>query len=770
MKKLFGLKTDNLSVHSSKKPKEKKSFWSHFFEPVPEDQDGLCDFDVDDDFDGRQYGEPPQPATPARGFTDEELEFSEQEDRAAVASLIWSDGEPVLNSIPDADKLGRPHQNTTRERMTGDSEKSSVSPSRYASPEEFIPKYRRRGAYDAPRDASSAHGNSSDAESSEFERSREDTARAHIADDERSAGLSHQTNDVETDIEYASPEDYLPKHRRNVGSANGNPYERSIEEPRAAVAQEPELRQPVQPATEYASPEDYLPKHRRNVGSANGNPYERSIEEPRAAVAQEPELRQPVQPATEYASPGDYRPKRRRNTALPNANPYEYSEAEHRMPTEAHTAGTEKTDNVSPFAKQLTNHGETKERTWADVAAEQPTKEIPNDFEGYEENFRLFDDDDADTTARRNGDTTRTRIFRTGTDSTTRIHLNETEETLRIENAERKARARAAHEKHEAYVEKKNKHKKRQATLKKLFGNVAFVLFFIVAMLVALYYGFLLSDIVVMGNETYESGYIIKQSGLKLGRHMLLCNLDEAKENISEDPYIQVEQINYIFPSRIRIIVTERKEVAGIIGLDYNVIIDKNGYVLSMSGGTDLSNLMQVTGISMTGFQLGQRLGEGNDFSTATLIQIIDKLELYELMDEVKAIDLTTPLAITMTAKNGMKVHLGQSTDLDAKMASLKKLLPQFLKQDINVGTLYLSAKGGTVYSPPSAETSVVPGTVDTDNPTIPVNPNAIDDNKDGFDDLTGEPIGTPQPGTTPTPIPTSTPRVPGGASDDFSG
>jgi hypothetical protein len=70
----------------------------------------------------------------------------------------------------------------------------------------------------------------------------------------------------------------------------------------------------------------------------------------------------------------------------------------------------------------------------------------------------------------------------------------------------------------------------------------------------------------------------------------------------------------------------------------------------------------------MTGYELGQRLGEGNDFSTATLVQLIAVLEQYSLTSSIKSIDLTTPLAITMTASNGLKIHVGQATDLESKM------------------------------------------------------------------------------------------------------
>ena len=234
--------------------------------------------------------------------------------------------------------------------------------------------------------------------------------------------------------------------------------------------------------------------------------------------------------------------------------------------------------------------------------------------------------------------------------------------------AEKKARAREAARKHEEYVERQLRKKQRRAVATKLFGNLIFVLIMLVAVGIALYYGFLLSDIVVLGNDNYPSEYIIERSGLKLGTHMLVVDLDKAEENIAQDPYLQVDSVTYIFPSRVRILVSERKAVAGIVGLDSNVIIDKNGYVLSMAGGTDISDLIQVTGVTVSGFQLGQRLGQGNDFSTATLVQIINVLEQYDLAKSIKSIDLTTPLAITMAAQNGLRIHVGQATELETKM------------------------------------------------------------------------------------------------------
>ncbi len=384
------------------------------------------------------------------------------------------------------------------------------------------------------------------------------------------------------------------------------------------------------------------------------------------------------------------------------------------------------------------------------------------------ESIRLFDhvEDDffEDEEAPPGGHTTRTRIFRTGASTTARIHINETEEAVRMAEAEKKARAREAARKHEEYVERQLRKKQRTAIASKLFGNLAFIIAILVATGVALYYGFLLSDIVVMGNESYDSNYIIERSGLKLGTHMLFVDLDEAKENIEQDPYLQVDSVTYIFPSRVRIMVTERKAVAGIVGLDNNVIIDKNGYVLSMAGGADISDLIQVTGVTVSGFQLGQRLGQDNDFSTATLVQLISVLEQYDLAGSIKIIDLTTPLAITMTAQNGLTIHVGQATDLETKMDVLARLLPQFVSKGISAGTLYLSAKGGTVYSTTSYQDRTPVETDDTDDTSDQL---FVDDDNDGFDDNTGLPVTTTPASTEPTTTPTPTQA---GGDDEFQG
>ena len=316
--------------------------------------------------------------------------------------------------------------------------------------------------------------------------------------------------------------------------------------------------------------------------------------------------------------------------------------------------------------------------------------------------IRLFDHDGYESEAgrRKKGRDSRRAKVRTGTGSTAIVNVRATEglKEAERERAERREKERTARLRREE--ERAGRRRKLNRSLRSAAGTILLGGSIMIAVLLALYYGFLLSSIEVTGNRRYSREYIVSLSGLRLKQHMLTVDLDTVRTNIQTDPYLQVSSVSYVFPSRVRIAVTERQAIAGITGLDYNVIIDDQGYVLEMGMGIDLTGMINVTGANMTGFRIGERLGEGNDFSTATLIAIFRAIEDNDLLGSIRAIDLSTPLAITVTAVNGLKVFVGQSTDLDAKFASLKKELPAFIRQNINWGMLYLSAKGGTVYSP----------------------------------------------------------------------
>lgn len=670
------------------KQKKKRSLLASLFEPAAESEtDGL--------FDEPDFQDDPELV---HLFDDDEVEYSDEQDEAALSGLTWSDGERVVEDLPDLD--GQPKAAGRHVRA------KEPAPA---------PAGRERHARSARRERPQHSG-------------VHRVQRMHPA-----------TEESEQQPCAAPPSEDAPV----LSEPSGSSPVVAVQQPAQPTAADG-LTPPVMDAAAFL---------RRNAAPSRAQAVQApDFGQPQPLQDGQP-LPQPPAGTVSAAQPEDALSQEQpAGAALPEQPTNAFPPA---LPTDA--SDLPATAAPSPAASAAGRAADRAPARAADMRTDAPVSSGDESAP-----ILLFDDDPAPVPRTQ---ASRTRMFRTGSGTAARIQMNETETSRSIEEAKRRQREKEAARQHEQYVQRQKRRQRRQRAAKRMAVNIGFVAFLVVAALVALYYTFLLKDIVVSGNDTYSDEYIIGLTGLQYGRHMLFCDLDAAREGIEQDPYLQVDAVDYIFPARVRIQVTERKEVAGIIGLDYNVIIDHNGYVLSMGGGTDLSNLLQVSGVGMTGFQVGQRLGQTDDFGTATLVTMIKELETYQVIDDIASLDLTTPLAIVMYAKNGLKIHVGQPTDLDEKLVSLHALLPQFINANISTGTLYLSARGGTVYSPPNTG-AVLPTDPDTTDPDNPItDPNAAPNP----DDPT---VATPDPGsagqTTPTPS-TPTPLQPGGG-DGFQG
>lgn len=239
----------------------------------------------------------------------------------------------------------------------------------------------------------------------------------------------------------------------------------------------------------------------------------------------------------------------------------------------------------------------------------------------------------------------------------------------------------------------KNKTDKRP----KLYVIVPSILI-ICGLLAAGFFVFLVQRIKVTGNDKYTADLIIKQSGLETGELIFFTNLEAAKARLSIDPYINVISIKRDYPNCIKIEICERKEVAAIEYMDYYVIIDHDGCVLSIDRRDDLNGLLQISGIKTTGYQVNKPLGTLSDFSVSTTVSLIKALEAHKLMQRINVVDVSNPLKIQMTTADGLVVLLGQPDNIDQKLQMFIEVMPEIRSRQWFSGILDLSAKGDPVY------------------------------------------------------------------------
>lgn len=342
--------------------------------------------------------------------------------------------------------------------------------------------------------------------------------------------------------------------------------------------------------------------------------------------------------------------------------------------------------------------------------------------------------------------------------ATTTLLLNETEVLREREEARKRASERDKLRQKQRRLEMEQRRAQRRVERKKRLYAILVLLGLFVLLLLAGYFTFLIRSIDVVGTLTrYTKEELITASGLKLQKHILLQDLDEAQEKLRRDPYLNAT-VKYVFPNRIRITLEERGRAGAVAwgpNKEYIAIIDRAGIVLE-SDASSYTGLPLVQGLIITGANRGGRIGDPADEQVQSMLDVLSTLEELGLSDKIKTVDLTETMGISLYTPEGYRIEVGDTSDLFTKLNRLRKnytaimdKATQYIGRGADSVTIYLYSKNGVVISPhevgyvaaspsPNA-TMFVPAQRNPDEPSVTPAPNN-----------TPDPDATPGPDTPP--------------------
>ena len=342
--------------------------------------------------------------------------------------------------------------------------------------------------------------------------------------------------------------------------------------------------------------------------------------------------------------------------------------------------------------------------------------------------------------------------------ATTTLLLNETEALREREEARKRASERDKLRQKQRRLEMEQRRAQRRVERKKRLYAILVLLGLFVLLLLAGYFTFLIRSIDVVGTLTrYTKEELITASGLKLQKHILLQDLDEAQEKLRRDPYLNAT-VKYVFPNRIRITLEERGRAGAVAwgpNKEYIAIIDRAGIVLE-SDASSYTGLPLVQGLIITGANRGGRIGDPADEQVQSMLDVLSTLDELGLADKIKTMDLTETMGISLYTPEGYRIEVGDTSDLFTKLNRLRKnytaimdKATQYIGRGADSVTIYLYSKNGVVISPhevgyvaaspsPNA-TMFVPAQRNPDEPSVTPAPNN-----------TPDPDATPGPDTPP--------------------
>ena len=293
--------------------------------------------------------------------------------------------------------------------------------------------------------------------------------------------------------------------------------------------------------------------------------------------------------------------------------------------------------------------------------------------------------------------------------ATTTLLLNETEVRREREEAEKRASERDKLRQKQRKLEAEQRKARRKIERKKRLSALLVMMGLGTLLLLAGYFTFLIRSIDVVGTVTrYTKEELIAVSGLKLQTHILLQDLDKARENLKQDPYLNTT-VTYVFPNRIRITLEERGRAGAVAwgpNKEYIAVIDRAGIVLE-NDASSYAGLPLVQGLIITGANKGSRIGDPADEQVQSMLDVLSTLEELGLADKIRTVDLTETMGISLYTPEGYRIEVGDTSDLLTKLNRLKKnytaimdKATQYMGRGADNVTIYLYSKNGVVISP----------------------------------------------------------------------
>jgi cell division protein FtsQ len=175
-------------------------------------------------------------------------------------------------------------------------------------------------------------------------------------------------------------------------------------------------------------------------------------------------------------------------------------------------------------------------------------------------------------------------------------------------------------------------------------------------------------ELVVTGNDRTGADDVLAASGLELGEPLLFLDVDGASAAIGRLPWVGSAQVRRSIGGTVTIEVTEREPAATLSTTDGGwVVVDGEGRQLERVDTPGPGQLL-LRGVEASGV-VGTPVGPGPQ----GVLQVLDALTP-PVREAVSGIGLDgTELFLELAA--GGRVRLGDTTDLDPKLASLETML-----------------------------------------------------------------------------------------------
>ena len=215
---------------------------------------------------------------------------------------------------------------------------------------------------------------------------------------------------------------------------------------------------------------------------------------------------------------------------------------------------------------------------------------------------------------------------------------------------------------------------------------------------------FRVETVTVEGTARYTTEEILSVANVEMGANMILTPGEQIAQRIYEAlPYVDEVDVQKQFPTTINLKITETQAAMVLQGTASAWLLDAKGKLLEpVSDGTDVSGLIQVTGVELLEPQQGQQAQTTpeNQSRLDGLVGLTQALDRAGILASVTSIDVSSSTEIVMVYENRITARMLNNVDFDRKMQVLESIVATLGETDR--GSINMRANDRAIWSPES--------------------------------------------------------------------
>lgn len=210
---------------------------------------------------------------------------------------------------------------------------------------------------------------------------------------------------------------------------------------------------------------------------------------------------------------------------------------------------------------------------------------------------------------------------------------------------------------------------------------------------------FNIKTINVTGNVRVSQQEIIRLSGLNYQQNIFRINTKDTMKSIFQNPYVKKIKIDRKLPNIINIDIIERKPLVLVPYVGSYLFVDQEGVVVEINSSIKDLKLPTINGLKFNTFKLGEEIKLEDKQQLEKVVKLINEITNAGINEEISEINTADVLNIKLLTINGIKINLGDASDIENKIPLAKAILQDLNKKKLK-GTIEMGHKGNPFFRP----------------------------------------------------------------------